>query len=206
MDARSCRRYWHHLESALWIAGSVLLVTYIVTKVDAALGRERDVAPLEVMSPPDTSTWSSSRVQAYHASALVEADPLVGVVEIPAVSLEVPLYSDTSELHLNRGAGLIPGMARPGGAGNVGVAGHRDGYFRSLRKVKVGEIIEVRTRKAHYRYRISSLAVVPSTDARLLAPTPQPAITLVTCYPFYFVGNAPQRFVVRGVLIQSEET
>lgn len=206
MDTRVCRRYWHHLESALWIAGIALLVTYVVTKIDAAWGRERDLARLDVTSPPDTSAWSSSRVQAYYASELVASDPLIGVVEIPSVSLEVPLYSDTSELHLNRGAGLIPGMARPGSAGNVGVAGHRDGYFRSLRNVKVGQLIEVRTRAAHYRYRVSSLTTVPSTDARLLEPTPQPAITLVTCYPFYFVGNAPQRFVVRGVLIQSEET
>ena len=77
---------------------------------------------------------------------------------------------------------------------------------RSLRNVKVGEIIDVRTRGARYRYRISSVAVVPSTDARLLGPTARPAITLVTCYPFYFVGNAPQRFVVRGLLVHSEET
>jgi LPXTG-site transpeptidase (sortase) family protein len=206
MDARTCRRYWKHLESALWIAGFVLIVTYVVTAVDATWGRERDLARLEVQSPPDTSTWSSSRMEAYRASALVAPDPLIGVVDIPAVGLEVPLYSDTSELHLNRGAGLIPGMARPGSVGNVGVAGHRDGYFRSLRNVKVGEMIEVRTRAARYRYRVSSLTVVSSVDARLLAPTPQPVITLVTCYPFYFVGHAPQRFVVRGVLIQSEET
>jgi len=206
MDARTCRHYWHKLESALWIAGAALLVTYLAIRIDATWGSERDLSRLDVSSPPDVSTWSSSRVQAYQASALVETDPLIGVVEIPAVGLQVPLYSDTSELHLNRGAGLIPGMARPGSTGNIGVAGHRDGYFRSLRNVKVGEIIDVRTRGARYRYRISSVAVVPSTDARLLGPTARPAITLVTCYPFYFVGNAPQRFVVRGLLVHSEET
>ena len=206
MDARTCRRYWQQLESACWIAGTVLLVTYGVATADAKWGRERDVARIAELSEPDTSTWSSSRVRAYRASTVAAADPLVGIVKISAVGLEVPLYGDTSELHLNRGAGLIAGMAVPGSSGNVGIAGHRDGYFRALRKVKVGEIIEVRTPAARYHYRISNLSIVPPTDARLLAPTPQPAVTLVTCYPFYFVGNAPQRFVVRGVLIHPEET
>lgn len=200
-------RGWCDIERACWSAGALLLAAYAVIAADAAWARQHDVARFELASaPPDTSTWSPSRVQAYHASALVAADPLIGVVAIPTVGLEVPLYSDASELNLNRGAGLIPGMARPGDSGNVGIAGHRDGYFRLLRNVKVGEIIQVRTATARYLYRISALSIVSPTDARLLAPTPRPAVTLVTCYPFYFVGNAPQRFVVRGVLIRTEET
>jgi sortase A len=207
MSLRTHRRSWRYIERACWTTGAALLLVYVVAAADASWGRERDVARFELMTPPpDMSTWSSSRVQAYQASALVATDPLVGVVAIPAVGLEVPLYSDASELNLNRGAGLIPGMARPGGGGNVGIAGHRDGYFRVLRNVKVGETIELRTHSARYVYRVAGLSIVSPTDARLLAPTPNPAVTLVTCYPFYFVGNAPQRFVVRGVLIRAEET
>jgi sortase A len=207
MRPRTHRRYTYVIERICWIAGAALFLVYIAAAADASWGREREVARFELMTPPpDTSTWSSSRVQAYRASALVATDPLVGVVSIPALGLEVPLYTDASELNLNRGAGLIPGMARPGDAGNVGIAGHRDGYFRVLRNVKVGETIVVRTHSRRYFYRVAGLSIVAPTDARLLAPTPTAAVTLVTCYPFYFVGNAPQRFVVRGVLIRTEET
>jgi sortase A len=201
------RRWWQHIEKACWVAGTLLLATYAVIAADAVRAHERDIARFELAtSAPDMSTWSQSRVQAYRASALVAGDPLIGIVAIPDVGLEVPLYSDASELNLNRGAGLIPGMARPGDAGNVGIAGHRDGYFRLLRNVKVGEIIQVRTARTRYFYEVAALNIVAPTDARLLAPTTRPAVTLVTCYPFYFVGNAPQRFVVRGVLIRTEET
>ncbi|HEU4624539.1 MAG TPA: class D sortase [Steroidobacteraceae bacterium] len=208
MTVRVNRRWLHCLERACWIAGTALLLIYVLAAADASWGREREIArfELETPPPPDTSAWSSARVQAYHASALVANDPLIGVVAIPDVGLEVPLYSDASELNLNRGAGLIPGMARPGARGNVGIAGHRDGYFRVLRRVKVGGTIEVRTHSARYVYRVAALSIVAPTDTRLLAPTADPAVTLVTCYPFYFVGNAPQRFVVRGVLIRTEES
>jgi sortase A len=207
MSTRTHRRRWQQIERACWGAGTLLLAVYAFIAADAVRAHERDIARFELATaPPDTSTWSQSRVQAYRASALVAGDPLIGVVAIPDVGLEVPLYSDASELNLNRGAGLIPGMARLGDKGNVGIAGHRDGYFRLLRNVKVGEIIQVRTAAARYFYQVAALNIVAPTDARLLAPTALPAVTLVTCYPFYFVGNAPQRFVVRGVLIRTEET
>jgi sortase A len=207
MKARVPCRGWRAIERVCWGAGTLLLTAYAAIAADAALARQRELARFELaLAPPDTSRWSQSRVQAYRASALVAGDPLVGIVAIPDVGLEVPLYSDASELNLNRGAGLIPGMARPGDAGNVGIAGHRDGYFRLLREVKVGEIIQVRTARARYLYQVAALSIVAPTDTRLLAPTPTSAVTLVTCYPFYFVGNAPQRFVVRGVLIRTEET
>jgi sortase A len=206
MSSRIHRR-WHQIERVCWGAGTLLLVAYVVIAADAAWAHQRDIARFALATaPPDTSTWSQSRVQAYRATALVAGDPLIGVVAIPNVGLEVPLYSDASERNLNRGAGLIPGMARPGGKGNVGIAGHRDGYFRLLRNVKVGETIQVRTATRRYFYRVAALNIVSPTDARLLAPTAHPAVTLVTCYPFYFVGSAPQRFVVRGVLTRTEET
>ena len=206
MDAGMGQDNRRLFEKACWIAGTTLVLMYGIARAEGEWSRQRDVVRIEQTRAPDFSTWSSTRVRAYRASTDAATEALLGVVAIPAVGLEVPLYADTSELHLNRGAGLIEGTAGPRGTGNLAVAGHRDGFFRVLRDVHVGQIIEVRTRAALYRYRISAVSVVPATDARLLATTPQPVVTLVTCYPFYFVGNAPQRFVVRGVLISTQET
>ena len=193
------------MEAACWCIGVALILTYGLTRADAEIVRSRDVARIEQLREPDFGSWSASRARAYRARLNEATGALLGVVAIPALRLEVPLYDDTSDLHLNRGAGLIEGMSRPGASGNVGIAGHRDGFFRVLRDVKPGETIEVRTPARLFRYRVSQVSVVPAGDARLLASTPRPVVTLVTCYPFYFVGNAPQRFVVRGALISTQE-
>ena len=101
-------------------------------------------------------------------------------------------------MHLNRGAGLIPGMGLPDTGGNVGIAGHRDGYFRVLKDIEPGQLIEIETQARTHRFRVVSTEIVDPKDVRVLADTMDPTVTLVTCYPFYFLGSAPQRFIVRG--------
>lgn len=195
-----------YIEAGCWIVGVACTLIYGLSRADAELGRRLDVAKVMQATEPDYQSWSEGRIRAYKASLEVATGPLIGTLRIPAVQLEVPLYGDTSELHLNRGVGLIEHMSAPGHGGNLGIAGHRDGFFRVLKNVRAGEEIEIRTLSGLYRYRISELHVVEPSDARLLSPTGQPSITLVTCYPFYFVGNAPQRFVVRGLLISTQES
>jgi LPXTG-site transpeptidase (sortase) family protein len=194
------------VEVVCWIIGGASLLMYALTRADAIVGRYLDVARAEQEREPDDRLWSESRRRAYRESLRAPAGALLGTVVIPAASLEVPLYGDTSELHLNRGVGLIDRMAAPGTTGNVGIAGHRDGYFRVLQDVKTGDWIEIRLPSKVYRFRISQLNVVSESDTRLLAPTTQPVVTLVTCYPFYFIGSAPYRFIVRGVLESIQET
>ena len=92
-------------------------------------------------------------------------------------------------------------MGTPDTGGNVGIAGHRDGFFRVLKDIKVGDVIEVRTRIKMHRYRVTSIDIVDKTDKRLLADTDEPGVTLVTCYPFYFLGNAPQRYIVAATYV-----
>jgi len=104
----------------------------------------------------------------------------------------------TDDLVLNRGVGHIDGTPRPGEPGNVGIAGHRDGFFRGLKDVTAGDVIEVETLSQRLRYRIQSLTIVSPQSVDVLEPTAEPALTLVTCYPFYYVGSAPQRFIVRA--------
>jgi sortase A len=189
------------LERFGWVAGSALLLAYGGVRADAEIGRRHEVSKFDRVAMPDTKTWSRSRLQAYQASLLHPTGPVLAIVNLPSVALEVPLFIDTSELHLNRGAGVIEHTSAPGAGGNLGIAGHRDGFFRVLERVRTGDTIEVRTQDRVYQYRVTSTSIVSPSDARLLARTEYPVVTLVTCYPFRFVGKAPHRFVVRGVLV-----
>ncbi len=195
------------VEKALWTVGGLLLLAYVVARADSAIGSRVALASAAAMSEPQPQYqpqyrfWSQGRIDAYRASAVLEAGPLVGTLQIRALDLLVPLYSGTDELHLNRGVGLIEGMAMPGEGGNLGIAGHRDGFFRVLRDIRKGERIEVRTPASRYVYEVSGVSIVEATDSAPLAPTREPSLTLVTCYPFYFLGPAPRRFVVRGLLV-----
>lgn len=191
------------LERIAWIAGIVLLLIYSAARADGELARRAAIHRFEAGIASDGALWSPSRLRAYEVSRNVPVGPVLAVLRVPSVQLEVPLYADTSELHLNRGVGLIEHMSPPGERGNLGIAGHRDGFFRVLAHLQAGDSIEVRTREVRYQYRVTFISIVTATDTRLLAPTPEPAVTLVTCFPFYFVGRAPHRFVVRGTLVST---
>jgi sortase A len=126
------------------------------------------------------------------------APGLVGRLEIPRVGVDVMVLSGADRATLRRSAGWLPETAQPGKAGNVAIAAHRDTYFRPLRQVQQGDEVQITTLDARYRYRVDWTAVVAPDDTSVLAPTGKPALTLITCYPFYYVGEAPQRFVVRA--------
>jgi sortase A len=186
----------------------VAIALYLGAKTDAAINGKADLArattvtaraiPTAIVVPPTAPNLGA-------AAPPDEPAGLQGILAIPSLGLRTPLYSDTSEVNLNRGAGLIAGMSAPGQGGNLGVASHRDGIFRPLENVQVGAAIEVRTASFHYVYRVTSISVVDRTDVALLRRTDEPVITLVTCYPFRFVGPAPRRFVVRGQLDSTRE-
>lgn len=188
------------------------MLLYVATLIAGELGRRADVANFTSGSadgnawqaqanPPDISLWSAQRVRDFKlAQTEILAAPLA-VLRVPTLGLLVPVYPTTTEAHLNRGVGVIAGMAMPDGGGNLGLAGHRDGFFRVLKDIRPGTVVEVETHRGMHRYRVSSIDIVDKADGRLLVDTDDPTITLVTCYPFYFVGDAPRRFVVRGVYL-----
>ena len=99
---------------------------------------------------------------------------------------------------LRRAVGHIPGTAFPGERGNVGIAGHRDTFFRPLRSIQRDDAITVSTLKGAFRYRVVSTKVVSPEDVQVLYPSGQDCLTLVTCFPFDYVGSAPKRFIVRA--------
>lgn len=155
----------------------------------------------ESSSPePDTRDWSEARAAAYESLRRdgPSSDIPEGLLRIPSVSLVVPVYSGTGDAALTRGAGRIEGTPPVGAPGNTGIAAHRDGWFRVLKDVQAGDRVEVETLDGAASYRVTGSLVVEPGDVHVLAPTERDSLTLVTCYPFYFVGPAPQRYIVRA--------
>lgn len=124
----------------------------------------------------------------------------IGVLEIPNISLEVPVFNGTDTATLNRGVGRIAGTARLDESGNIGIAGHRDSFFRGLKDVRRGDAIELKTNEGTARYVVDEIQIVTPDSIGVLRRRPNPSVTLVTCYPFYFVGNAPKRYIVMASL------
>ena len=120
------------------------------------------------------------------------------MLRLPRLGLEAPILAGTDDKTLNRGIGHIEGAALPGAPGNSGLAGHRDGFFRVLKDIAVGDVLEVETLDGRRSYIVDRASIVHPDDVSVLEPTPSEAVTLVTCYPFYFVGSAPNRFIVRA--------
>lgn len=179
--------------------GALLVSVVAFARLEGEVGRQSAVESFQgAPPPPDQTLWSPERIEGYQASLAAVPEAPVAILRVPELGLEVPVYSTASELHLNRGAGLIEGMGLPDKGGNLGIAGHRDGYFRVLKDIQPGQRIEVETRARTHRFRVVSTEVVDPTDLRVLADTLDPTVTLVTCFPFYFLGSAPQRFIVRG--------
>jgi sortase A len=152
----------------------------------------------------DMTTWSRARVDRYRESLRESLAPQA-VLRIPSVKLVVPVFEGTRELNLNRGAGRIEGTARIGEAGNVGIAAHRDGFFRALKDVRVGDTLLLERVTATRTYRVVSMTIVDPSEVSVLAPTTTESVTLVTCYPFYYVGSAPRRFIVRAQRVTPDD-
>jgi len=129
--------------------------------------------------------------------AAKEGDVL-GLLEIPRLGLKVAILAGTTSQTLRLGVGHIEGTALPGEPGNAGIAGHRDTYFRVLRNIRAGDRIRILTATGPSVYVVDWTRIVAPSDTEILAPTPGSSITLVTCHPFYFIGAAPNRFVVHA--------
>ena len=210
------------MEWSAWILGAALLLFYGGVRVWSENARVAGIAEFHRLNPAestatepqslapapshpvDQTLWSTQRIAAY-ARLAARGAVAAGLLRIPVLDLEVPIYEGTSDENLNRGAGHIEGTAALGESGNAGVAGHRDGFFRKLKDARLGQIIYLDLPGRTLRYRVAELSLVLPTASAVLAPTNAPSLTLVTCYPFYFVGSAPQRFIVRAELDDTSE-
>jgi sortase A len=176
----------------LFLAAAVLLLGYYgFVTADAWAFEQRENRALDRLlnnqatpRPPATATSG-----------------LIGRIDIQRLGLSVIVVEGISSKVLRRAAGHIPGTALPGQPGNVGISAHRDTFFRPLRNIKQDDVITLTTMLGEYRYRVVSTRIVGPNDVAVLEPSGHEILTLVTCYPFYFVGSSPDRFIVRAARI-----
>lgn len=181
---------WETLVSRIFLTGSS------ETKASNTLAGETLWDP----GTPAQENWSPARIRAYRESLAQQAGAPLARLEIPSVGLSVMVREGTDSWTLNRGAGHIEGTSMPDGSGTVGIAAHRDGYFRDLQNISENDPIVLTTLQGTYYYRVGKTSIVDPSDMSVLNNTGGKSLVLVTCYPFYYVGSAPKRFVVTAYL------
>jgi sortase A len=129
---------------------------------------------------------------------------VLGQMEIPRIGISLMVVEGDSDPILRRAAGHLESTAIPGQPGNVAIAAHRDTFFRALRNIRDQDVITLSTLTGTYRYQVDSVEVVGPNATEVLADSPQPTLTLITCYPFYYVGPAPKRFIVHAQQLSSD--
>lgn len=205
-------------ESLLLVVGAMLLGFYGVAQLHAEISSRLELWRFQMLQQAaqagrsnsewenglkekvDFSLWAEKRIVDYKKSLLRHWDPPLGLLRIPRISLEVVVLEGTDELTLNRGVGRIAGTAKIGEKGNLGIAGHRDGFFRGLKDLQVGDALELVQTDGKDLYEIRQIHIVEPEDVHVLEDLPYTSLTLVTCYPFYYVGHAPYRYIVHGAL------
>ena len=187
-------------EQCLWITAVGLLSCWTGLFLEARIyqayrGREFDRA---IQAGRATTTPAPPRER-----APFQTGDVVGRLEIPSLEMSAIILEGSDARTLRLGVGRVPGSAYPGQAGNIVLGGHRDTFFRPLRQIRPGAAVQLVTLHGTYRYIVRWTAVVSPDDTAVLKETAEPSLTLVTCYPFHFVGPAPERFVVRAGLARS---
>jgi len=189
-------------QRALFGAGILALGYCGYVLIDSWMFQQRERRHLDqLLQDRKSSSGSVSPVSPSGApAALPDADSkgLIGRIEIQRLEVSVIVMEGVDKITLRRAVGHIPGTGLPGQPGNVGLAGHRDTFFRPLRNIHNNDIITLTTLRGEYRYRVVSTRVVAPREVSVLKPNGNEILTLVTCYPFYFVGSAPNRFIVRA--------
>jgi sortase A len=128
----------------------------------------------------------------------VKKGDVLGRMDIPRLGMSIAILQGASSRTLRLGAGHIEGTPLPGEAGNSGIAGHRDTFFRELKDIRKNDEIQLQTATGLFRYDVDWVKIVEPNDTTVLEPSTESTLTLVTCYPFYYLGPAPERFVVRA--------
>ncbi len=216
------------LEAVLYLGGATLLAVFFLLRFEGERQREAGIEAFHMttasllsaaeaseqqisltgqtdasairttIAEPNLELWAEKRIREYQESLRLQGSPPLAVMTIDRLDIQVPVYDGTDEFNLNRGVGRIEGTARIGDAGNLGIAGHRDGFFRGLKDITIGDDIDLLTPSGTQNYKVSSIDIVDPSDVRVLAPSADKTITLVTCYPFYYVGHAPKRYIVKA--------
>jgi sortase A len=180
--------------------GLLLIAIYLVPTVYGTVMSHLALAQFRA-SGHANRLWDSARIRAYQRSLAVSFPAPEAILRVPKAAIEVPILEGTDDLTLNRGVGHIPGTSLPGHSGNIAITGHRDGFFRGLKDITTGDTIEIVRHNQTDRYLVRNIKIVLPSDTSVLNQTDDSTLTLITCYPFYYVGSAPQRYIVQASLI-----
>ncbi|UTF59092.1 class D sortase [Gilvimarinus sp. DA14] len=205
------------VETSLWLLGIALLCVWgtqmlrqgpmaerqtdlFLARAQAASATTTETSvstnpPLTAPGDIDTSLWSPKRIEQFSAIAPA-SDDIIAVLEIDTLGLSAPIFTEPTDHNLNRGLGWLDKTAPVTGGGNIAIAGHRDSFFRVLKDIEIGDRIDVTTLEGEKSYTVTELQIVLPSNVSVLAPTEHNQLTLITCYPFYHVGSAPERFIV----------
>jgi sortase A len=183
------------IQGLLFAAAALMLGYCAFVLADAWIFQNQESAALARFAPAESA---ASGVELPEA---IGPNGLIGRIGIPRLDISAVVVEGTSSKTLRRAVGHIAGTALPGEPGNVGIAGHRDTFFRPLRNIQPNDIITLTTLRGEYRYRVVSAHVVKPDNVSVLNGDGNEILTLVTCYPFYYVGPAPQRFIVRAARV-----
>ena len=189
------------LERALAVTGTVAAVLYACLSMPAIIARVQTVPTIETTSDGEvipTSVLGSAYIR---GSGSVADGMKIGTIAVPQIHLSAPVVEGVGDADLRRGVGHVPGSAQSGGLGNMVLAAHRDTIFRSLRSIQKGMDIQVNSAEGTFHYQVDSLQIVPPDRLDVLDISTQPEVTLITCYPFNFIGRAPMRFIVKAHLV-----
>ncbi len=215
-------RHSAKIEWGFYVLGLVLILSFFYARAQSAIGSElalealntqtvSEVSKDEVAKPSASNsiehstlplghtTWSQARVNDYKSIISTSNKKAVAQLIIEDIDLTAPIFESTDDEALNIGIGRVEGSGTINGEGNLALAGHRDSFFRELGKLSKGSIIELKTIKGDVNYyRITNTFITNPKDVTVLADSEQSELTLITCYPFYFIGSAPQRYIVKA--------
>jgi sortase A len=180
------------MQRFLFVAGSLAVSYVALTLLYAKLYQEAASNTLE------KQIHAQEQQKVNLTSVEVKEGDVLGRIEIPRLGVTVAILEGTTAQTLRLGVGHIAGTSLPGEPGNIGIAGHRDTYFRALKDIRPNDEIEIQTATGLSLYKVDWVQIVTPRDTAVLAPSAGSAITLVTCYPFYFFGSAPDRFIVHA--------
>ena len=218
-ENKNLKRNLGWLETGLFIGGIALLVVFFQVRASSEGQRSEGVEAFlavadsharsaeeqggeslfSVIEPPDQELWSDKRKAEYEATLKASTEMPLAVLSIDKLGIQVPVYNGADDFNLNRGVARIIGTGQVGEQSNLGIAGHRDGFFRGLKDINMGDTIQLQTINGLENFKVSSIEIVDPDDVSVLAPTDASSMTLVTCYPFYYVGHAPKRFIVKAI-------
>jgi sortase A len=181
-------------------SGSVFLIAVGVAISFSSLKAIEESSAGNQFVPALGSFNSSSSL---NSSAKTARGAFIGTLEIARLKKTIPIYQGTEAAQLKKGAGHYEKSVMPGVKDNSVIAGHRDTVFSKFGNLKIGDPLIVTTKSGRFEYKIESFRIVKANDRTVIVSTKDARLTLSTCYPFYFIGNAPKRFIVSASLIQS---